>query len=254
MLRQILIIIGSILSGSFILYLSLPSLPPVTFSSQLAWFKHKSMASAQHTQSNLLATLSDWPSAARPHPHPHAFNPTLSALSLAVLRNAPTETEGFTLALFHPSSAGSSPSALESQSPIAVTHNGRVLLITEETLAAFQALAEQSRALPDTNNFRNAWVIKQPRTSQPIDRIVTFPVLSSSGHAKMDNAKEISVQGYSASNRELKEPVGEFTQLPESLYELVGLALKAREGENGDDQRRDGVVLSKVRGLLDRWY
>lgn len=70
----------------------------------------------------------------------------------------------------------------------------------------------------------------------------------------MDNAKEISVQGYSASNRELKEPVGEFTQLPESLYELVGLALKAREGENGDDQRRDGVVLSKVRGLLDRWY
>ncbi|RDB24445.1 hypothetical protein Hypma_008412 [Hypsizygus marmoreus] len=190
--------------------------------------------------------FSSWHSRAllTPFPNPHAFTPTKSALLLAVLLNAPVENEGVTLTLFSQPKPDD-PSISET---VAVDALGRVLIVTPKDSAGILSLARSTLSLPQTGGFRNTWVIKQDRTSQPIDRLF-IPGQSAKG--LLDDPDEISVQGFSKEKRELKRPVDGITELPKDLWELTGLVLEARsDAGSGSDGRRDELVLGKVRDVV----
>lgn len=173
-----------------------------------------------------------WLSRSAPHPDPHSFTPTLPTVLLAVLRNAPTDPEGFTLAIFD------SPS----QQLTVVDASGHVRLIerSHTDAQALLDLASSTAELPDTGTWRNTWVVKQERTSQPIDRIFAL---------KEGTLKETSVQGFDKTKRTLRDPVGDVEELPAVLWELTGLVLEGREGYVKGEE--DQVVLGKVRKVLE---
>lgn len=175
--------------------------------------------------SNMSTSLSGWHS--RATPYPDSFTPERSALRLVVLQNAPADPEGFTLALF------------DSPSKIAVDAAGRVLSIQDSDFEGLVALADQTKDLPSTGTFRNTWVIQQPMTSRPIERVL-LPV---------DGVeyKETSVQGYDGVKTELKRPVGDYRSLPSILKDLIGLVVEARGGADGD---RDESTINRVKAIL----
>ena len=130
-----------------------------------------------------------------------------------MLYSAPADPEGFTLALFTPD--------------IAVDARGKVLVLRTDDFKGLRDLADRAKDVPQTGSFRSTWQISHTpeRTSQPIDRIITSRPGSS------DVLEPASVQGWDASLTELKlkQPVGEYTHLPEVLAQLVELG--RREGE-----------------------
>ncbi|KAF9458497.1 hypothetical protein BDZ94DRAFT_1313192 [Collybia nuda] len=177
-----------------------------------------------------------------PLPNPHEFTPTASSLLLAVLLNSQGENEGMTLALF--SKPGPDGGV------VAVDTLGRVLHVPTKDSSGILGLSKDVLALPDTGAFRNTWVIKHDRTSQPIDRIFIPSRLASEGDLKtLAHMKQVSVQGFSKVTRELKEGVEGSTELPDKLWELAGLVREARE-DGWEPERRDGVVLGRVREVL----
>ncbi|KAF9501480.1 hypothetical protein BDN71DRAFT_1492156 [Pleurotus eryngii] len=181
----------------------------------------------------------DWHSRATPHPNPTSFEPTRSALSLAVLRNDPVHPEGFTLALFNGATDA-----------IAVDAMGRVLQVSAEDYKGITSLAYEVLVLPSTGTFRNTWALKRPATSQPIDRILVAVKGGGDPEGGVE-LKETSVQGFSKQlTMELKRPLTDegITHLPSSLSELAGLVLEAREGfVPGDEDRQ---MVTKVKDVL----
>jgi hypothetical protein len=153
-------------------------------------------------------------------------------LLLAVLLNAPVEHEGITLTLY---------SDTEKGEIVAVDASGRVLLVSDKDAAGILSLAENTLELPDSEQWRNIWVVKRPTTSQPVHRLF----IQSQDPDK--HLKSVGVQGFSKETRDLKTPVGRFQELPDSLWILTGLVLEAREEV---DERRDDVVLGKVRQIV----
>ncbi|KXN85406.1 hypothetical protein AN958_11378 [Leucoagaricus sp. SymC.cos] len=168
---------------------------------------------------------------ARAASYQDSFTPERSALRLAVLRNAPVDHEGFTLALF------------DSPGNIAVDAAGRVLSVQDSDFDSLIALAEQTKSLPSTGTFRNTWVIAQPITSRPIERVLV-PV---EGSEDGSGYKQTSVQGYDGVQTLLKKPVGEYEHLPSTLHELIGSVLEAREGEEGN---KDDLMINRVKAIL----
>jgi hypothetical protein len=185
-----------------------------------------------------------------PHPDPSSFTPSRSSLRFAVLRNAPVEPEGISLAFFNPPSSGS----ISDEGLYAVDAQGRALIVSPTDARGILDLATRVSELPETGAFRNTWVISQDRTSQPIDRLFVPKSSSYSSESGLLDAgyQEVSVQGFSKEKRELKTPVDGIEELPESLWELTGLVLEARTdaGNTPDDERRNGEVLGKVRDVL----
>ncbi|XP_006460608.1 hypothetical protein AGABI2DRAFT_192262 [Agaricus bisporus var. bisporus H97] len=177
------------------------------------------------------SSLTGWHS--RATPYPDNFTPTRSTLKLAVLRNSPVEPEGFTLALF------STPAK------IAVDAAGKVLTVRDDDFSNLLALAGSLKDLPDANNFRNTWVVAQPMTSRPIDRILV-PVDPEDGSGNRPGYKETSVQGHDGVKTELRRPVGDMQDLPPSLMNLVSSVLEARE-KDGD---RDVGTINRVKAVL----
>ncbi|KAJ7346746.1 hypothetical protein DFH08DRAFT_869202 [Mycena albidolilacea] len=172
----------------------------------------------------------DWHSRAKPHPSPDSFSPTRSALSFVVLRNSQVEPEGFTLALFD-----------TGEEKVAVDAMGRVLLVIDKDYTGITTIARRVAVeLPETGRFRNTWVIKQPATSQPIDRLL-FDVEG--------QLVETSVQGFVKGKKELKIPVGDISELPDVLGELAGLALEGRAGYSRGSG--DSEMVRKVKNILD---
>jgi hypothetical protein len=135
--------------------------------------------------------------------------------------------EGFTLALF------------DSPTKIAVDAAGKVLVVQDSDFEGLVTLADQTKDLPSTGTFRNTWVIQQPITSRPIERIL-LPIGD-------DEYKETSVQGYDGVQTELKRPVGDYLHLPSTLQDLVSLVLEARGGADGE---RDDSMISQVKAIL----
>jgi hypothetical protein len=179
-----------------------------------------------------------------PHPNPHAFTPTAESLLLAVLLNAQAEHEGMTLAVFSQPEGGA----------VAVDALGRVLSVADKDSAGILDLARKALDLPETGTFRNTWIIKHAATSQPIDRIfIPSRSATSSDLATLDHLKQVSVQGFSKNTRELKTPLDGITDLPDTLWELAGLVLEAKE-DSGDRERRDQVVLGKVRAVVGNLF
>ncbi|KAF9441790.1 hypothetical protein P691DRAFT_812044 [Macrolepiota fuliginosa MF-IS2] len=177
-------------------------------------------------------SLSGWHSRATPYTHP--FIPERSAISLVILRNAPAEPEGFTLALFN------------SPAKIAVDAGGGALVLQDADFDGLIALAEQTKNLPQTGRFRNTWVVAQPITSRPIDRILV-PVQSGEGSGYQQDFKETSVQGYDGVTTRLKQSVGDIQDLPSVLQDLIGLVLEAREG---GQVNKDDALISQVKSIL----
>ncbi|PPR01951.1 hypothetical protein CVT24_011101 [Panaeolus cyanescens] len=172
---------------------------------------------------------------AQPFPNPHGFEPQRSDLRLAVLRNAPVEPEGFTLALF--------------ANRVAVDHNGHVFTLMEEDFDGILDLATVTSSLPQTGNFRNQWRIKQDRTSFPIDRILVPKSILGDQLAQNyeEEYDEVSVYGFDKNRRELQEPVEGLNELPAPLFELTGLALEARSKKG---EEKDQLVLDKIKAIL----
>ncbi|KAF7361792.1 DNA repair protein rad5 [Mycena venus] len=165
----------------------------------------------------------------KPHPSPTSFTPSRSVLSLAVLRNSQVEPEGFTLALFD-----------ADDGKVAVDAMGRVLLVADGDYSGITALARRvAEELPETGRFRNTWVIRQPTTSQPIDRL--FSVVEG-------RLVETSVQGFVKGTKELKIPVGDISELPDVLSELTGLVLEGRTGYSRGSG--DSEMVRKVKDVL----
>ena len=169
-----------------------------------------------------------------PHPSPHTFHSTRQSLLLAVLLNSPVEHEGISLTLYSDSEKGETET-------VAVDARGQILYVSEQDAAGILDLAKKTLELPQSESWRNTWVVEQPTTSQPIHRMFIR------SRDKDKNLKEVSVQGFSKEARALKTPVGSFQELPDSLWELVGLVLEAREGSLED---KDDVVLGKVREIV----
>ncbi|KAF9255768.1 hypothetical protein L218DRAFT_912018 [Marasmius fiardii PR-910] len=170
-----------------------------------------------------------------PHPEPDTYQPSLGNLVFVALQNAQAIPEGFSVAVFKHE---------DTNQNVAVDALGRVLLLTESDYAGLTTLSQKITIdLPDTGNFRNTWIVKQPTTSQPIDRLLVKG-------ADDGELKETSVQGWSAGQRELKKPVGEYTELPETLGEFVGLVREAREGFKFELGQPDPPMVKKVKQVL----
>ncbi|KAL9708651.1 hypothetical protein Ac2012v2_008198 [Leucoagaricus gongylophorus] len=176
----------------------------------------------------MFTSLSGWHS--RAEPYSQHFIPDQSALRLAVLRNTPVDPEGFTLALF------------DSPAEIAVDASGKVLRVEDADFQGLLNLADQIKDLPLTGNFRNTWVIMQPRTSQPIERVL-LPVTGKDGRG----LRETSVQGYDGVTTRLKTTVGGIQYLPLALQNLIGSVLEAKEALNDD---RDESMIKRVKAML----
>lgn len=171
------------------------------------------------------------------------FQPSRSALQLAVLRNAPADPEGFTLAVF--SSDGHTP---DGEKRFAVDNHGVIHVLQDQDVNTLQSLVSSVLELPATAAFRNTWVLRHQRTSQPIDRIlVPKTTLSATPVANYEEEfAETSVQAFNYEERQLRDPVQGLEVLPDSLWELTGSVLEARKVEGSEDP----AVLSYVRGLL----
>ncbi|KAJ3534034.1 hypothetical protein NMY22_g7093 [Coprinellus aureogranulatus] len=156
---------------------------------------------------------------------PTDFQPPRSALELAVLRNAPVDPEGFTLAVFSADSKDD-----DSKQHYAVDKFGRVKVLQEGDVGTLKKLLKNVQELPRTENYRNTWVLKQDRTSQPIDRIlIPKSTLSDEPKSRYDEEyEETSVQGFDYQKKELKRPVEGLEELPKSLWEVTGAVLEAR--------------------------
>ncbi|KDQ49493.1 hypothetical protein JAAARDRAFT_42802 [Jaapia argillacea MUCL 33604] len=179
------------------------------------------------TPGPISSSLEDWSTRAELHPSPSAFTPTKDSLVLAVLLNAPVDTDGFTLALFEPD--------------IAVDAMGRVLILRPTDFSGLSALARLCTSLPDTGFFRNTWRVNQPTTSQPTDRIL---VLGEDGVLE-----EIGVQGYvKGGTRVLMTRVGGFDELPVELAELDGLVKEGRAGFRRGEE--DEGIIGGIRDIL----
>ncbi|TRM60153.1 hypothetical protein BD626DRAFT_538898 [Schizophyllum amplum] len=177
-----------------------------------------------------------WYGRTAPHPAPEEWTPRREALSLAVLRSTKIEPEGFTLALFSDTMDGQH---------VAVDAMGRVVLVPGADHEAMMAHVQTAMALPETGMFRNLWQVKQPTTSQPIDRVVV-----PRGTAEGENA-EVSVSGWVGSSEDampLKRPVEGIEELPSALKELIGLALEARQ--DFDSGSMDQAMVSRVKNCL----
>jgi hypothetical protein len=178
------------------------------------------------------SSLTGWHS--RATPYHGSFTPTHSALKLVVLHNSPVEPEGFTLALF------STPAKL------AVDSVGRVLVVRDDDFMNLLALAGELRELPDAGNFRNTWVVAQPVTSRPIERILV-PASPGDGSGNRPGYRETSVQGYDGVKTQLRRRVGDIQDLPSLLTHIVSLVLEAREGGGGP---RDLGMINRVKAIL----
>ncbi|KAH6905282.1 hypothetical protein BKA70DRAFT_1293892 [Coprinopsis sp. MPI-PUGE-AT-0042] len=175
-----------------------------------------------------------------------SFKPPRSSLELVVLRNAPVETEGFTLALF--SSDGSNQ-----KETFAVDAKGAVYTLTPDDASGILKLAHDITELPTTEEFRNTWILKALRTSQPIDRILIpkgkcAPEVPEENYEKEFN--EVSVQGFNYEERELRERTAGEDVLPQALWELAGVVLEGRSEGEGNRGPGDESVVSRVKGMV----
>lgn len=190
--------------------------------------------SSQTTMTNPIDEYKGWHSKALDNPRrsPEPFNPDIDNLSFTVLLNAQADPEGFTLAVFNPSSSDPDSTIVDSL--------GRVLLLPSTTSSHLTQLAQTITTLPSTDSFRNTWRVEAPTTCQPIHRLLV----------KQDNGglKEISLQGLSESRTTLVTPVGDYTHLPEAMRQFFVLALEGRE--DFAPGQGDREMVEKVKRVL----
>lgn len=183
---------------------------------------------------------SEWRTRAEKYPNSQSYIPHRGDLKLAVVRNAPADSEGFTLALF------SNPAGAER---VAVDASGGVFVLAAHDFDGILGLAQRTLSLPKPNNFRETWVVKHERTSQPIDRILVAHVDLPSQPLEdyREEYTETSVQGFDERKRELERAIDKIWELPLELWELTGVVLEARA--SGGEEEDEGL-LKRVRSVL----
>jgi hypothetical protein len=175
---------------------------------------------------------------ADPHLNPDTFTPIRSALELVVLRNSQVEHEGIDLAIF--------------SDRVIIDSKGGVRIMKERDFEGITELAQMVNNLPSTNGFRNQWRVQHERTGWPINRILyAGGKLSPVPRERYEEEyKETSVYGSDKHRIRLEESVGSFTTLAPPLWELIGLAMEARESEGEEDV----IVLQKLKAILGNVY
>ena len=175
---------------------------------------------------------------ADPHPNPKTFTPIRSALELVVLRNSPVEHQGIDLAIF--------------TDRVVVDSKGGIRIMKEHDFEGIMELARLVNTLPNTDGFRNQWRVQHERTCRPIDRVLyAGGKLAPIPREKYEEEyKETSVYGFDKHRIRLEQSVGSFTTLAPPLWELVGLAMEARESA----EEEGAVVLEKLKAILGNVY
>jgi hypothetical protein len=157
---------------------------------------------------------------------------------LVVLRNSQVEHEAIELAIF--------------SDRVVVDSKGGVRIMKEHDFDGIMELTRSVSNLPNTNGFRNQWRVQHERTGRPIDRILyAGGELSPIPRERYEEEYiETSVYGFDKHRIRLEASVGSFTTLAPPLWELVGLAMEARESEGEEDV----VVLEKLKAILGNVY
>lgn len=179
------------------------------------------------TISTTMSSSESWRTRAHPHPSPASYTPSFASLALLSMRDTPVAQNVLTLAVF--------------TDKVAITASGEVLVLSTEDYDAIIALAQHAKDLPQTGEFRNTWRIDHPITSRPIDRVLI-------GTAGQEEMKEVSVYGYDSERKELTEPVGDITRLPDELSEVMEIILEGRVGYQKENVNQ-GVV-GKIKDIL----
>ncbi|KAF8073332.1 hypothetical protein FPV67DRAFT_740521 [Lyophyllum atratum] len=174
-----------------------------------------------------------------PHPTPKTFSPSQSSLKFAFTITS-FGGGGMVVALFslHPG-----PSDHERSSQlVAVDGAGRVLLVSIEDSTALLAVAKDVLMLPTNGSLRSAWSITRDYSCAPNYHLVISSAPTSSSKSPSQTTLEtskamslkgrfkfITVSGYSRTERRLSHAVQGVTELPDCLWDLVDLGLKARQ-------------------------
>ncbi|QRV92748.1 hypothetical protein RhiJN_20766 [Ceratobasidium sp. AG-Ba] len=154
---------------------------------------------------------------------------------------------GFTVAFFKPD--------------VAIDAMGKVLKVRADDFTALVDKAYETLGLPESDTFGNLWryeacfliieiklstvrlSVKQPVTDLPIDRL-----LIAGSSPSIDQQHIISVYGHDGVTRELEEPVGGYTELPESLNDILTLGKEARENYVSGEE--DKAVVDAANAVL----
>jgi hypothetical protein len=152
--------------------------------------------------------------------------------------NAPFVPQGVILTLY-----SQSPSNTTTPSNIvAVDALGRVLLVSPEDGAGIMTLARNSLEVSPINGRSNTWFAKPMTTCPTLDLLWILPPNTVRSFGR--HLRSVSVDGFSKWRKDLEKPQNGVYELPDALWELLGLVDEAGWGEY---EERDEVVLAKVR-------
>ena len=98
-------------------------------------------------------------------------------------------------------------------------------------------LAKEVNALPDTGSFMNTWRVQHEVTCHGIDRLFVR-------QGEGGELRETSVYGFSETKVGLQDTVGEYTELPHVLRELMALVVEAKGDGSGE---KDAGVIERVK-------
>ena len=179
------------------------------------------------------------------HPSPHNFKPTYDSLLFAALVNAPLDPRGVTLTLYSQSPSNATiPSDI-----VAVDSIGRILLVPPEDGAGIMTLARTSLEMSSVNGQSNRWFVKPLTSCTTLDLLWILPHNFTPGLER--RLKSVEVDGFSQLRRELEKPQNGVYELPDPLWELIGLV---NEAGGGNYEERDELILANVRKVVDSFW
>ncbi|EIN06692.1 hypothetical protein PUNSTDRAFT_145213 [Punctularia strigosozonata HHB-11173 SS5] len=151
--------------------------------------------------------ITGWRNRSQPHPHPLSFFPSRENLQFAVSSCAMIECPMHVFAMFSSSS-----------SSVGIEASGKALILDEGDAGALMRLTNAILGLSD-----GPWNIDTDVSCQS-SSIIT------AANADGPGLTTVSVHAYSKNNRKLEKPVDGVTELPDALYELLGLMNEAYQG------------------------
>ncbi|KAF5339346.1 hypothetical protein D9611_009850 [Ephemerocybe angulata] len=182
------------------------------------------------------------------------FKPPRSSLELAYTYTAMLDPDGFGLAIFQSDgSPDSDPSRW-----YAVDTYGRILHLQAEDVAGLQTLFKRVREGVYFTKSRG-WELEQRISCMPGERLVFPKEVGSlppvpSEDPSMEEFKIMGVSGFDYSDRRLVNPVDGLKEIPEELFELMGLVWEGLDGPGSPyapgAPKNDEVVLNYVRNML----
>jgi hypothetical protein len=150
---------------------------------------------------------------------PLSFNPMVEDIVATFFYSTKGSSDGFSMALVKPN--------------LAVDASGKILSLSPTDFSTLHEAVDAVKPLPQTDEWRGQWRVKQARTCFGFDRI------------QIPGQPEKSIYGWvkpkGGDALELESPAKGYTHLPQELSDLIGLAREAREGHIRG-QREESVV------------